>query len=96
MQNFSHTNNLDTSCIVIKSSEMTRMHHNSLANFEKKKKNLFERSHVEYIFNNPDAFCVLFVPTVRKISFVGAGRTWKAFSRKAAGREGFFYIRRTS
>lgn len=38
MQNLSHTNNLDTCCIVIKSSEMTRMHHNSLANFEKKKK----------------------------------------------------------
>ena len=37
MQNLSHTNNLDTCCIVIKSSEMTRMHHNSLANFEKKK-----------------------------------------------------------
>lgn len=37
MQNLSHTNNLDTCCIVIKLSEMTRMHHNSLANFEKKK-----------------------------------------------------------
>lgn len=48
----------------------------------------------KYIFNNHNTFYdrVLFVPTVRKISFVELVEPRKAFSRKAAGREDFFYI----
>lgn len=71
---------------------MTRVYHNKLPNFEK----TFLNGLTSFQIHIQQSQYILWPRIIRsnceKDLFCGAGRTWKAFSRKAAGREDFFYI----